>query len=119
MIIATIQMKVMPEKRSELLQTLRSMTKEIRNEKGCRECHFYQDVDNENVFRLIEEWKTQEELDSHFKSDMFGALIGAKGLLAEPTEINIQAVSYTAGAEAVKKAREEGRASGKKGGKRE
>jgi hypothetical protein len=47
------------------------------------------------------------------KSDMFGALIGAKSLLVEPAEINIKAVSYTAGMEAVNKVREESRSSGK------
>jgi quinol monooxygenase YgiN len=106
-------MEVVPENRSELLQTLRSMTEEIRKITGCKTCNFYQDVDNENIFNLIEEWKSQEELDSHLKSDMFGALIGTKNLLVEPAEINIKAVSYTAGMEAVKKVREESNDSGK------
>jgi len=119
MIIATIQLKVIPEKRSELLQTLRLMKEQIRKERGCKSCYFHQDVDNENIFSLIEEWKTQEELDSHLQTDMFGALIGAKSLLLEPPEISIRAVSYTAGMEAVKKAREESRASGKKEEKKE
>ena len=114
MIEATIKMKVIAEKRSELLQTLRSMTEEIRKEKGCMNCNFYQDVDNENIFSVIEEWNTQEELDSHLKSDMFGALIGANSLLVEPADINIKAISYKAGMEAVKKARKESRDSGEK-----
>ena len=117
MIEATIKMKVIHEKRAELLQTLRSMTEEIRNGEGCMNCNFYQDVDNENNFSIIEEWNTQEELDSHLKSDMFGALIGANSLLVEPAEINIRAISYTAGMEAVKKAREESRDSGENEGK--
>jgi quinol monooxygenase YgiN len=99
-------MKVIPEKRAELLQTLRSMTEEIRNEKGCMSCYFYRDVENENIFSLIETWKTQGELDIYLKSDMFGALIGTESLLIKPPEINIKAISYEAGMEAVKKARE-------------
>jgi len=106
LIEATIQMKVIPKKRFELLQTLRSMIEEIRKEKGCMDCFFYQDVDNENIFIVIEEWKTQEELDSHLKSDMFSALIGMKSLLIEAPNINIKVISYTAGIEAVKKAYE-------------
>jgi quinol monooxygenase YgiN len=102
-------MKVISEKRAELLQTLRSMTEEIRKEKGCMSCYFYQDVENENIFSLIETWKTQEELDIHLKSDMFSALIGIESLLIKPPEINIKAISYNAGMEAVKKAREESR----------
>lgn len=119
MLEATIKMKVIPKKRSELLQTLRSMTEKIRKEKGCMNCSFYQDVDNENIFRIIEEWKTQEELDSHLKSDMFGALIGMKSLLIETPNINIKVVSYTAGMEAVKKVREESRITDKKENKEE
>jgi quinol monooxygenase YgiN len=114
LIEAAIKMKVITEKRAELLQTLRSMTEKIRKEKGCKSCYFYQDVENENIFSVIEEWKTQEELDSHMKSDMFGALIGAKSLLVEPPEINIKAFSYKAGMEAVNKVREESRGSDRK-----
>ncbi len=109
MIEATIKMKVIPEKRTELLQTLRAMLEEIRREKGCMSCYFYQDVDNENIFSLIETWKTQEELDIHLNSDMFSALIGTENLLVEPPEINIKAISYKAGMETVRKARDENR----------
>lgn len=105
MIEATIKMNVIPEKRSEFLQTLRLMTKQILKEKGCMSCYFYQDVENENIFSLIGSWKTQEELDSHLKSDIFGALIGTKSLLLNHPEINIKAISYIAGIEAVKKVR--------------
>jgi hypothetical protein len=48
------------------------------------------------------------------KSDMFGALIGAKSLLVEQPEINIKAFSYKAGMEAVNKVREESRGSDRK-----
>ena len=113
MIEATIKMKVVPEKREELIQTLRGMNEEIRREKGCMSCFFYQDVTDENIFSLIEEWETQEELDNYMKSDMFSALIGTENLLAESPEINIKAISYKAGIEAVKKAREEIRDLGK------
>ena len=106
MIEATINMEAVPEKRVELIQTLRSMTEEIRKEKGCMSCYFYQEVENENIFSLIETWKTQEELDSHLKSDMFSALIGTENLLVKTPEIDIKAISYKAGMEAVKKARE-------------
>ena len=111
MIIAIITMKAIPAKRGELLQTLRSMTEQIRTEKGCESCYFYQDVDNENIVIITEDWATQDDLDNHLRSDMFGALIGAKSLLVEPADIQIKAVSYTAGMEDVKKARRKKRIS--------
>jgi quinol monooxygenase YgiN len=114
LIEATIKMEVVLEKRVELLQTLRSMNEAIRKEKGCMSCYFYQDVDNENIFSLIVAWETQEAMDIYLKSDMFSALIGTKSLLVASPEINIKAISYTAGMEAVKKARKESRDQGKK-----
>ena len=107
MIIATINIKVIQEKRAELLQTLRSMTKQILKEKGCKSCDFYQDVEDKNAFTLAEEWETQEDMDNHIKSDMFCALLGTKNLLSEPPEIKFRVVSYAAGMEVVEKVREE------------
>jgi hypothetical protein len=57
-------------------------------------------------------------LDSHLKSDVFGALIGTKSLLVKHPEVIIKAISYTAGIEAVKKARENNSISQKKEEKR-
>ena len=70
MIETTITMKAIQKKRVELMQTLLSITKQIVKEKGCKICQFVQDVENENILRLIEEWETQEELDSHLRSDL-------------------------------------------------
>jgi len=109
LIEAAITMKAIPKKRSELLQTLRLMKEQISMEKGCLNCFFYQDANDENMFIITEEWATQEELNRYLKSDIFGALIGANSLLIEPADINIKVVSYTAGMEAVKQAREQSR----------
>jgi quinol monooxygenase YgiN len=83
------------------------MTDEIRKEEGCKSCNFFQNVDNENIFSLVEEWNTREELDIHLKSDIFSALIGTKSLLAKPVDITIRKVSHIAGIDAVIKTREE------------
>ncbi len=114
MIQTTVILKVIPEKREELLQTLQSMTKEILKEKGCISCTFYQEVENKDVFNLIEEWETQEEMESHLKSEMFSAIIGVKSLLVEEPDIKIKVISYSVGMESVDKARGKGRSSGKK-----
>ena len=47
----------------------------------------YQDVDDENIFFLVEEWQKQRLLDDHMKSSLFGALLGIKGLLIKEPEI--------------------------------
>jgi quinol monooxygenase YgiN len=81
------------------------MTDEIRKEEGCKSCNFFQNVDNENIFSLAEEWNTREELDIHLKSDIFSALIGTKSLLVKPPDIHVKTIAYKTGMEAVRKAR--------------
>ena len=101
MILVTIKMKVSPEKCTELLQTIRALISSTRQEGGCISHSFYQDVQDENAFNLIEEWQTQDDLDNHLRSDNFGILLGAMNLLSEPPDIKLNAISYTAGIEAI------------------
>jgi quinol monooxygenase YgiN len=57
MIIVIMRMKVIPEKRLELLQAIVSLTRAIRTKKGCRRCDFLQSLENENELCLIEKWE--------------------------------------------------------------
>jgi quinol monooxygenase YgiN len=105
MILAIIEMDARPAKRKELLQTLHALIQELRNEKVCIKCSACQDIEAENSFCLIEEWKSQLELDNHLRSDIFTVLLGAKNLLSKPLEFKFNSVSSTAGMEAVKSVR--------------
>ncbi len=105
MIVVTIKMDVLPEKRREFLQTIRALTSPTRSNKGCINCHYYQDVEDENIISLVEEWETQEELDNHLRSEQFSVLLGAMNLLSKPPDIKFNAVSYTSGIEALNAAR--------------
>lgn len=84
MILLTIRMKVLSEKRVELSQTIASLSSAIRKEKGCRRCDFCQSLEDENRLFLLEEWDTRQNLINHMKSDHFKVLRGAMNLLAEP-----------------------------------
>ena len=97
MILVIIRMKVLPEKRLELSQTIASLIGSIRAEKGCRRCDFYQSIENENQLNLLEEWDTQENFKSYLKSKSFGVLRGAMNLLQEPYEMTFHTVFHPAG----------------------
>jgi quinol monooxygenase YgiN len=88
-------MKVRPEKRKELWQTLQSIVAQIRKENGCVNSNFYQNAENENNIVLIEEWETQKTWDDHLRSDIFMILMGAGSLLSRPPEIMIHTVSHS------------------------
>ena len=105
MIIVSVRMKVLPQKRAELTQALLGIAENARKEKGCVSYDLYQDLEDENGFCVLEAWLSQEDLDNHWCSDSFSALLGAKHLLVEQSAIEINAVAYTAGKEAVDKVR--------------
>jgi quinol monooxygenase YgiN len=100
-IIVGITMNVLIEKRTEVMQTLLSMIEPTENVRGCLSCHAFRDIENKNVFSLIQEWQTREDLDDHIRSDRFSVLLGTKSLLSEPQQIEIHTVSQSEGMEVV------------------
>jgi len=105
MIILTISVNVHSSKRNELLSACQLITDKIRQEKGCLGCHFYQDIDNEDLIYVEETWEHRSYLDEHFRSDIFSALLGATKLLGETHEIRINDGSLIEGMEVVEAAR--------------
>ena len=101
MIIVRITMKVLMEKRMEMMQTLLSMIEPTRKEKGCLSYDVFCDLEDNHVFNLIEEWETHEDLDHHIRSERFSVLLGTKSLLDKPLEMKIHTVSHSEGAEVV------------------
>jgi quinol monooxygenase YgiN len=100
-IIVRITMNVLPEKQKEVMQTLLSMIEPTGKEKGCLSYDVFCDIENKNIFSLLEEWQTREDLDHHIGSGRFGVLLGTKSLLCEPLKIEIHTVSHSEGIEAV------------------
>jgi quinol monooxygenase YgiN len=96
-IIVRIAMNVLPENQKEVMQTLLSMIESTGKERGCLSHHVFRDIEDENVFSLIDEWETREDLDQHIRSAKFGVLLGTKSLLCEPLKIQIFTVSDSEG----------------------
>jgi quinol monooxygenase YgiN len=100
MVIIFVRMKVWPEKRKELSQTLHSIVEQVRKESGCLHSGFYQDVENEKDFLVVSEWATQKDSDDHLRSDIFTVLMGAGSLMSRPPEIVIHSVDRSTELEA-------------------
>ncbi len=105
MVIVRITMNVFLEKRTEVMQTLLSMIEPTENVRGCLSCQGFLDIEEKNVFGLIEEWETREALEDHIKSTRFSVLLGIKSLLCEPPQIEIHTVSHSEGMETINAAR--------------
>jgi quinol monooxygenase YgiN len=95
MVIIFVRLKVRPEKRKELSQTLDSIVEQVRKESGCLHSGFYQDVESEYDFLVVEEWATQKDSDDHLRSDIFTVLMGARCLMSRPPEVVIHTVSQS------------------------
>ena len=105
MIVVRIVMNVIPEKQKEVMQTLLSMIESPEKESGYLSYSVFCDIEDKNIFNLISEWETRQNLDHHIRSDRFSVLLGTKSLLCEPMQIQILTVSGSEGIEAVHSAR--------------
>ena len=85
MILATLRMVVRPDRRNDLLETMRGMLEPARVERGCLSYRLYEDVENRNAFVLLEEWTTQEDLERHISKDTQRWLLSLMDLLSERT----------------------------------
>ncbi len=105
MIITTIKIKVPPDKRQEILQTINTLTGPIRREPGCRSCDLYLDTENADAFLLVQEWTGQEDFERHVRAAAFSTLLGALTLLNERPDVRINTVTNAAGMEKIKAVR--------------
>ena len=108
MIVVRIVMNVIPEKQKEVMQTLLSIIESPEKESCYLSYGIFCDIEDKNVFNLISEWETRQDLNHHIRSDRFSVLLGTKSLLCEPLQIQIFTVSDSEGIEAVSSAREKG-----------
>jgi quinol monooxygenase YgiN len=97
LILATLKMIVQPERRSDLLKTMRGMLEPARVERGCLSYHLYEDVEDRNAFVLLEAWETQEDIENHIRTDNQRQLLALMDILSEQPEVRFNTVSRTAG----------------------
>ena len=84
-----IEIKAKPGDFQELDQTLEALLPTIRNEKGCRRCRIYRDVEDGGIFLLWVQWESQANLGHYMRSANGMALLGAIELLSERAGVKI------------------------------
>ena len=75
-----------PEKRDELLQTLRSLAGEIRRDPACVVCAVCLE-ESVRYFVVVSGWRTGPDLQRHLRSEHFQVLSGASRLLGAEAEV--------------------------------
>ena len=105
MILSTLRMITPSEKRTEALDFLRWVAKQVRTTTGCLSFRIYHD-DEEDDFLMVEAlWSGQEDLDRHLQSDHYRNLLLLTETATQPPEIKFQTITESAGMEMVEKAR--------------
>jgi len=89
MFVSSIRMKAQPGKRKEILQTINGIIDQLSLKKGCLDVSSYQDIDDENIFYVVEEWQTEQDLNEYLHSKLFAVLLGIKTILVDRPEIKI------------------------------
>ena len=101
MILSTLRMIVRPERRSDLLATIRGMLEPARVERGCLSYGLYEDIENRDAFMLLEKWETQKDLETHLLKNNLRQILPLMDLLSEQPEFRFNTVSNTAGMELI------------------
>src|SRR5574341_1015891 len=93
MIIASVKIVPLPEKRVEILEVLRHVQGLMRASTGCIACAIYEECADEPAIFYLEQWRSQEELHQHIQSPLYLQVLNAMDLAREPPEIRYHEVA--------------------------
>lgn len=87
MIVISGTARVRPEVRTQALAAALNMARQSQAEAGCRAYEFSVTLDDENTFRLFEQWDDEASLLAHFGTPHFAAFSASLGgmLAAAPS----------------------------------
>ncbi|MFB5269746.1 putative quinol monooxygenase [Paenibacillus enshidis] len=89
MIIIHADLKVLAEKRETFLALMQGLVKASQAEEGNQRYTLMQDVEDENSFTVVEEWKDQAAVDFHNQTAHFQSFVAAvPECLAAPLQVS-------------------------------
>jgi quinol monooxygenase YgiN len=105
MILATVRMKIPPEKRDEALKILKSTARHCRVRSGCLGSHIYVDAQEDDVLMVEEMWRSAEELEHHLRSGEYLNVLMIMEMALRHPEVRFNTISASSGIETIEKAR--------------
>lgn len=85
-VIARIKAK--SEKLEQVIELMQNLVHHTRQEEGCLNYDFHQDLEDPTLFYMHENWTSGDALKAHFEMPyMKEAFAAAPDLMAEPVEI--------------------------------
>ena len=105
MVLATVRLMLLPQKRDEALKILKSAAAQCRAWPSCLSCHIYADVQEDDVLMFEQSWRSQEDLERHLRSDEFYKVLLVMEMALKQPDIRFDTISGSTGIETVEKAR--------------
>jgi quinol monooxygenase YgiN len=94
MIVAIGRVQTDEEKRAELIRIGQAVAAASREEPGCISYGIYQDTEDENAFVFVEQWESEEALQTHFGTAHVAQLMAAiPGAIVQPPDVKFHAVA--------------------------
>ncbi|WP_422661461.1 putative quinol monooxygenase [Paenibacillus sp. EC2-1] len=88
MIIIHAEMKVNPELEAEFLVTIQELIESSRTEAGNVSYKLMKDIEQDNTYLMVEQWKDQEAVAAHNTSSHFQAFVAtAPKYLTAPLQV--------------------------------
>src|SRR6266700_469401 len=86
MIVVVGRVKTDAEKREALIRIGQEVAAASRTETGCISYRLYQDTESDDDFVFVEEWESEEALQTHFRTAHIAEFMGAipAALVAAP-----------------------------------
>jgi quinol monooxygenase YgiN len=81
------RMKVEPGEEQRALEILRAVIQASHGEDGCVKYTLHRSSNEPGAFCIVEKWRSQADLDAHFKRPHMAPLAEAIELLSEPPRI--------------------------------
>jgi quinol monooxygenase YgiN len=79
--------KVKPEAEERALGLLRDVAEATHGEEGCVKYTLHKAGNEPGAYCLVEKWRSQADLDAHFRQPHMTQLAGAGDLLTEPPQV--------------------------------
>lgn len=89
MITICIKLIARPDKKIELEQVIKTVSKIIELENGCLGCRIYQNLDQANEYVVFEEWNDEAAARNHLQSDNLSVLSGAGSILTQEVSVSL------------------------------
>ena len=80
-------MKVKPEHEERALGILKEVIASSHGEDGCVKYTLHRAKNEPGAFSIVEVWRSQDDLDAHFKEPHLAPIAEALELLVEPPQI--------------------------------